>query len=140
MAPPGDSSRAPFIRPFAAAVRLASQTFPKGPRRNLAIGMASAAGVLLVLALFAGPIARSVATSRAEAMGVRLVVRDAGLGWGSIRFRGVVVSSPELPDLTAEFARMDVFLGFTGAPRRVAVHGGSIRLRGSREHHSLINK
>jgi hypothetical protein len=133
MALPGDSSRAPLLRPFAAAVRLASRTFPKGRRRTAAIAAAIATTVALVLLLSAGPIARSIATSRAEAMGIRLVVRETGIGWGSVRLAGVTVSSPELPDLKAELARIDVLLGFTGA-RRVTVHGGSVVLRGAREH------
>ena len=87
----------------------------------------------MLLLLSAAPVARSLARSRAEALGLRLSIGGAGLGWGLVRLRDVAISSPELPGMTATLSRVDIVPGMSGSVRRIGIHGGSILLHGSKD-------
>ena len=129
MRPSADQSGDPF-RPnvFWDSLRRASQVLVQGRAGVAALSAGAAGAGLLIALLAAGPIVRSVAKSRAEAMGLTVTIRDAGIGWGTVRLSGVTLSSPELPDVKVELARVEVVPGVTLSPRRVRVHGGSVTL------------
>ncbi|HEX4337115.1 MAG TPA: transglycosylase domain-containing protein [Polyangiaceae bacterium] len=110
-----------------------SDFLPPGPRRTAAAVAASVFAVVLLVVLVSGPIVRGMAESRAEALGLKLAIRRAGIGLGVVRLSGVSISCPELPGVTAELAHVEVVPGLTGAPRSVRVHGGSVTLHGSAE-------
>lgn len=134
MRPSADQSPVPFRSRFASGAfrRVAVLLAPGRPRR---VAVTAGAGVLAVAAaaLVSGPIVRGAAESRAQALGLRIAIRDAGLAWGGVHLGGVTLSSPDVPSVTAELARVDVSFGLTFSPRRVRVHGGSVRVRGSTE-------
>ena len=114
-------------------MRRLQELLPPGPRRTAAIFAAAAGGVLFVGMLVSGPVVRSVAESRAAALGLRLEIKSAGVGFGTVRLSGVSVSSSELPGITAELERVEVAPGLTGSPRGIRVHGGSVRVDGTAE-------
>jgi len=81
---------------------------PARRRRALLVALAIVAA-LLVAMLSIGPIAGSVARSRAEEMGVALTIRSTHLGFFMVRLSGVGVTSKELPGVSAELAEVEVF-------------------------------
>jgi hypothetical protein len=134
MTPSADPSRAPAAGPLRVAIfGEPGGAVPIWKRRRVGFGAAGALAAFVLLLLLIGPLARSMAESRAAALGLRIVIRDAGLGFGSFRLSGVTLSAPELPGFAAELSRVDVAPGITLSPRRVTVRGGKVTLRGSTE-------
>lgn len=87
--------------------------------------------VLAVSMLLLGPIAKSVALSRARDLGLVIDIQSSSVGFFFVRLRGVSVSAPELPGISATLDRVDVFPSFAVRTPRVEVHGGHVRIRGS---------
>jgi hypothetical protein len=81
--------------------------------------------VLIAIAFAIGPIARSMARSRASALGIDLAIGETRLGLGRVHFADVTLASREVPSVTVALANVDVT--FT---RRVEVHGGTVRVEG----------
>lgn len=92
----------------------------------MAIAASSGFAALVLVAVASGPIVRSVAESRAAALGLRIGIRSAGLSWDGVRLGGVTLSCPDVPSVRAELGRVEVSLGILLSPRRVRVHGGSV--------------
>jgi hypothetical protein len=99
--------------------------------RRAAAVAAVVGAVLSVSVLLLGPIAKSVALSRARDLGVMIDVQSSSVGFFFVRLRGVAVSAPELPGISATLDRIDVFPSFGIRTPRVEVHGGRVRIRGS---------
>lgn len=92
--------------------------------------LSAAFGVVAVL-WGTRPLLRSLAASRAHALGFDFDAKRARLGWGVVRFGEVSLSSTSLPGVTASFDEIVVVPSFTFGVLRVEVHGGRIRLAGS---------
>jgi hypothetical protein len=135
MRPSADQSPAPFRSRFASgAIRRVALLLAPGSRaRPLAIVAASSLVALVLVAVVSGPIVRGVAEARAEALGLRIGIRAAGLSWGGVRLGGVTLSCTDVPSVTAELGRVEVSLGLLLSPRRVRVHGGSVVVRAGTE-------
>src|SRR5579871_6369380 len=104
MRPSADQSPLPFRSRFASgAIRRVALLLSPGSRaRRIAIAAAGGFVGLVLVAVVSGPIVRSVAESRAEAMGLHIGVRSAGLSWDGVRLGGVTLSCPQVPSLAAE--------------------------------------
>jgi hypothetical protein len=135
MRPSADQSPVPFRSRFASGAirRVALVLSPGTKARRIAIAAGAGLVALIFVAVVSGPIVRSVATSRAEALGLRIGIRSAGLSWGGVRLAGVTLSCPEVPSVSADLGRVEVSLGLLLSPRRVRVHGGSVVVRAGAE-------
>lgn len=131
-APPGPDPR---ISSFEASADEPSRGVSDRALRTRRIAAAvSVVGAAIALGLVAaGPLAKSIARSRAAALGLAIDVRSSSLGFGFVRLRDVSVAAAALPSVAATLDRIDVYPGFgLGAPR-VVVHGGHVDIRGSRD-------
>jgi hypothetical protein len=88
----------------------------------------AALGPLLLLVV--GPVLRSLAKSRAAALGLELDAKDASLGLGVVHLRNVSIASRFVPGVSVTLTRVDVYPSLSLSIRRLAVHGGSVRVTG----------
>src|SRR5689334_16624472 len=75
--------------------------------RRLAAAGAAVGAVLALALLFIGPIAKSVARGRARDLGLGIEVQSTSVGFFFVRFRGVSLSAPEMPGISATLDRID---------------------------------
>jgi len=123
----------PRTGPFESATAGSASSLIERAVRARRIGavLSVIGAVLAVTLVVAGPLAKSVARSRGRALGLSIEPLSSSLRLGYFRFRGVSVSSSDLPGIAATFDRVDVYPGFLFGSSRLEVHGGHVQVRGS---------
>jgi hypothetical protein len=93
----------------------------------------AAVATLLLFAVIAAfafePFVKSQAERRAKSRGLVAKIEEVDLGWGGVWLKGVEVSAPDAPSLSAHIEAVFVPLG--SSP--IEVSGGDVRLRGTLE-------
>ncbi|HVU00626.1 MAG TPA: biosynthetic peptidoglycan transglycosylase [Polyangiaceae bacterium] len=100
-------------------------------RNRVLLAVVAALVAMAVTATLLIRVARSVAEARARLHGLTLEIESVSLGLGVVRFRGVTVGAPSIPGFSAELSSVDVSPSLRFSARRVAIHGGVVRLRGA---------
>lgn len=93
----------------------------------------AAVATLLLFALIAAfsfePFVKSEVGRRARTRGLVAHVEEVDLGWGGVWLKGVQVSAPEAPSLSARLEAVFVPLG----AKPIEVNGGDVQLKGTLE-------
>lgn len=134
MGAPSDRQPDPRIAAFEAEAdeALGSVATRRAARvRRIAASVAVVGAALVLALLILGPVAKSVARSRASELGLAVDVQRASIGFGVVRFYGVSVSAPELTGVSVTLDRVDVRPGFGIRSPSLEVHGGRVKMRGS---------
>ncbi|WP_448660097.1 intermembrane phospholipid transport protein YdbH family protein [Sphingomonas sp. CJ99] len=111
---------------------------PASPMRRRRLRRTARFGGIVILMLFAAsaliwsqrrPIADGFIRDALVSRGVPARYRIEDIGFRTQRITDLVLGDPANPDLTADWAELDLSLGF-GTPEVVAVRAGRVRMRG----------
>lgn len=111
---------------------------PASPRRRRLLRRSARIGAVTAIILFAAagilwsqrrPIADGFIRDALIQRGVPARYTIADIGFRTQRITNLVLGDPANPDLTADWAEIDLSLGF-GEPEVVAVRAGKVRMRG----------
>src|SRR5690242_9784632 len=101
--------RDPDASPFETSVDAAPANRDRAVRVRRAAAALSVVGAAVIVSfLVGGPLAKAIARTRANALGLTVEISSSSLGFGSVHLRGVSLSAAQVPSIVAEIDRVDV--------------------------------